>query len=118
MRSLARSTLGRFLLGWVFARMSFLIPVQRLHETATLMAFYHPRPSYPVHVLIVPKRAIASLADLTSRDQDFMADLFSCVRSLVAELGLEPAGYRLIANGGKYQDVAQLHFHLVSGETP
>ena len=115
--SLARSTLGRYLLGWVFERMSFLIPVQRLRDTATLMAFYHPRPGYAVHILIVPKRAIASLAELSLEDQDFMADLFACVQSLVAELGLEAIGYRLIANGGKYQDVAQLHFHLISGES-
>ena len=117
MLSLARSALGRYLIGWVFARMSFLIPVQRLRETATLVAFHHPRPGYAVHILIVPKRAIASLAELTAADQDFMADLFACVQGLVAELGLEAAGYRLIANGGKYQDVAQLHFHLISGES-
>ncbi len=117
MLSLARSTLGRRLLGWVFEWMSFLIPVQRLRETATLMAFYHPRPGYAVHILIVPKRAIPSLAELRPQDQDFMADLVACVQSLVAEFGLEAAGYRLIANGGKYQDVAQLHFHLVSGES-
>jgi histidine triad (HIT) family protein len=116
MINLARSTVGRHLLGWIFGRMSFLIPVQRLRETATLIAFNHPQPAYLVHILIVPKRAIPGLADLTPKDQDFMTDLFNCVQSLVAELELDANGYRLIANGGRYQDVPQLHFHLVSGD--
>jgi diadenosine tetraphosphate (Ap4A) HIT family hydrolase len=64
--------------------------------------------------LLVPKRARASLAELTPADSDFTADLFEAVNSLVAELKLEQNGYRLIVNGGAYQDVAQLHFHLIA----
>ena len=64
--------------------------------------------------LLVPKRALVSLAELTPADVDFAADLFETVKSLVAEFGLEQAGYRLIVNGGAYQDVAQLHFHLIA----
>jgi histidine triad (HIT) family protein len=94
--------------------MSFVIPVQRLRETRTLIAFYHPKPSYPLHILLVPKKAIGSLTDLTQADCDFMAELFQTVQGLIAELNLEEVGYRFIVNGGKYQDVAQLHFHLVS----
>lgn len=92
--------------------MSFLIPVDRLKETDSLIAFYHPQPSYATHVLIVPKRARRDLTKLTDADSDFMRDLFSVTASLVQELHL-PA-YRLICNGGAYQDIPQLHFHLVS----
>lgn len=95
--------------------MSFALPVAKLRETDTLIAFYHPRPSYAVHILLVPKRKLAGLSDLTPADADFTADLFQVVNSLVAELQLEKRGYRLIANGGAYQDVPHLHFHLVSG---
>jgi histidine triad (HIT) family protein len=102
----------------MFAHMSFAIPVRRLRDTPTLLAFYHPQPSYPFHVLIVPKRAIAHLSDLTPADVDFTADLFQTVSSLVDEFHLEGAGYRLIANGGAYQDVPQLHFHLISERNP
>jgi histidine triad (HIT) family protein len=114
---LARSRFGRSFIGWMFAHMSFVIPVELLRETKTLIAFYHPKPSYPFHVLIVPKRAIANLMELTSSDTDFMADLFSTVQSLVAEFELEARGYRLISNGGEYQDVPILHFHLIT-DTP
>lgn len=110
----ARSPLAGWFIRKGFAWMSFALPVQRLRETATLLAFYHPSPSYPVHILLVPKRAYASLLDLPPEDFDFQRDLLMTVQSLVRELGLEDCGYRLIANGGAYQDVPMLHFHLIS----
>ncbi|NWF70582.1 MAG: HIT domain-containing protein [Chloroflexi bacterium] len=96
--------------------MSSLIPLHRLRETRTLLAFHHPKPSYDLHILIVPKRALPALTDLSAADSDFMIDLFSITQSLVEEFGLLETGYRLIANGGKYQDLPHLHFHLVSGD--
>jgi len=92
--------------------MSFAIPVKRLRETDTLMAFYHPKPSYTFHVLLVPKKAISSLQELDSKDSTFLTELYSTVQSLVDEYQL-PA-WRLIVNGGEYQDFPQLHFHLIS----
>jgi histidine triad (HIT) family protein len=96
----------------MFEHMSFAIPAKRLRETETLMAFHHPKPSYPFHILLVPKKAVASLKDLDAKDSAFLADLYSTVQSLVEEFHL-PA-YRLIVNGGEYQDFPQLHFHLIS----
>jgi histidine triad (HIT) family protein len=114
---LARSRLGRRLVRWGFTMMSFAIPVRRLKETETLMAFQHPKPSYPVHILLVPKRPYADLLDVSPDDANFLHDLFETAQDLVRELGLEQTGYRLIANGGAYQDVPHLHFHLIAEET-
>jgi histidine triad (HIT) family protein len=114
MLRLARSPIARVIIGWIFTHMSFALPLKHLRETATLIAFHHPKPSYPFHVLIVPKKGLASLKDLTPADSAFMVDLFQTVNGLVAEFGLEDNGYRLICNGGAYQDVPQLHFHLIS----
>jgi len=94
--------------------MSFAIPVKRLRETPTMMAFHHPQPAYPVHILLVPKKDIPSLVDLGAQDIEFLADLVQIVKSLVKEFNLDQAGYRLVVNGGKYQDIPQLHFHLIS----
>jgi histidine triad (HIT) family protein len=96
----------------MFAHMSFAIPVTRLRETENLMAFRHPTPSYPFHVLIVPKKAVASLTELDPTDTSFLTDLMSTVQSLVHEYQL-PA-YRLIVNGGEFQGFPQLHFHLIA----
>jgi histidine triad (HIT) family protein len=111
---LARNRAGRKLVGWIFAYMSFAIPVKRLCETETLLAFHHPKPAYPFHVVLVSKQTVPSLMELDP-NSDFLPDLFSTVQSLVSEFQL-PA-YRLIVNGGEYQDFPHLHFHLIS-DTP
>jgi diadenosine tetraphosphate (Ap4A) HIT family hydrolase len=100
------------LIGWIFTHMSFLIPVSRLRETSNLLAFHHPSPRYKFHVLIVPKRQADSLANLDPKDTAFLTDLYSTVQSLVNEFQLK--AYRLIVNGGEYQDFPHLHFHLIS----
>lgn len=113
---IARSKPGRLIIGWIFAHMSFVIPVKRLRENKKLLAFRHPVPSYPVHILMVPKKNIGSLVELKEEDDEFIMEVFRITRSLVEELDLADTGYRLILNGGKYQDVPQLHFHLISGD--
>ena len=108
--------LAQALLPWMLTHMSFALPVHKLRETPTLLAFYHPQPGYAVHILIVPRKAIPNLAGLTAEDSALLAEVLQVVQSLVGELGLEQAGYRLIVNGGAYQDLPQLHWHLVAGE--
>ena len=89
--------------------------MQTVRETETLQAFYHPRPSYAVHFLIVPKQAIRSLMVMNSGRVQLLSEVVAMVQELVDEHGLEEIGYRLIINGGPYQEISQLHFHLVSG---
>jgi histidine triad (HIT) family protein len=113
---IARSKPGRLIIGWIFTHMSFIIPVKRLRETKKLVAFHHPAPIYPVHILLVPKKNIGNLVELEDEDDDYLKEVFQIARSLVVELDLAETGYRLILNGGKYQDIPQLHFHLISGE--
>lgn len=115
---IARSSFSRYFIGWVFTHMSFLIPVNRLRETETLIAFHHPKPTHPTHILLVPKRPIPNMLALHTNDADFLTDLFQAVQSLVAEFQLEQGGYNLSTNGGSYQDVPHLHFHLISDVTP
>lgn len=105
---------GRFLIGGMLAHMTFALPVKRLRETSNLLAFHHPRPAYPVHILLVPKRTVSNLLDLDPEDSRFLTELFETVQSLVKEFNLAKGGYRLIVNGGAYQDFPHLHFHLIS----
>jgi histidine triad (HIT) family protein len=112
--AVARSRPGGYLVGWTMTYLSGLLPVERLDETPLVIAFRHPRPAYRVHILIVPKRPIAGLMALTDDDGPLLLDVHAVARRLAARLGLERAGYRLIVNGGRYQDVPQLHFHLIS----
>lgn len=114
--TLARTRLGGALLRWSFAHMSHLLPVQnKLYESERVLAFRHPQPAYPTHILLVPKRPIPSLSGLTPADFPTLDEIYLAAQALVKALDLEASGYRLIVNGGACQDVPLLHFHLVSG---
>jgi histidine triad (HIT) family protein len=90
---------------------SFVIPVKRVCETDSLLAFFHPKPDYPFHVIIIPKKAIRSFSDLEPADP-FLANFITAAQGLVANKHL--TAYRLIINGGEYQEFPHLHFHLIS----
>jgi histidine triad (HIT) family protein len=92
--------------------MTFAIPAKRLRETDTLLAFHHPEPTHPFHVIIAPKKDIRSFVDLDPADP-FLTELVTTVRSLVEEFQL--SSWRLIVNGGEFQEFPHLHFHLVAG---
>jgi histidine triad (HIT) family protein len=112
--SLARNRIGAVIIRRSFAALSAWMPLHRLHETELVVAFYHPKPSYKIHILIVPKRAIANVLALSEADLPVLQDVITTTQHLVRELKLAETGYRLLVNGGAYQDVAQLHFHLIS----
>ena len=94
--------------------MSFAFPVDRLRENELLLAFHHPQPAYPFHVLIVPKKPIKDLLALTPGDTTILQACVQTAQDLIKEFQLQTTGYRLIPNGGSFQDIPQLHFHLIS----
>jgi histidine triad (HIT) family protein len=114
---LARSRLLRPLMIWGIAHMNKFKPDQVISETGALVCFHHPRPGYPVHVLLVPKEEIRDLMHLDPEASQLLRDVFATVRELVERLNLQEQRYRLVVNGGDYQEFPQLHFHLISGES-
>ena len=93
------------------------IPSQKVHEDELVLAFDDINPVAPVHQLIVPKRHIASAAELAESDAELLGRLFAVAASLAADAGLPDAGYRVITNVGVDggQSVDHLHFHLLGG---
>lgn len=122
LRRTAGGQVGKRLIGrlfsWGVMYMSFAIPVKRLRETPSVLAFMHPQPAYPLHILLVPRRSIASFGALAPQDADVLQELVQTAQSLVQEYELEKYGYRLIINGGPNQDFPHLHVHLVSNSYP
>lgn len=116
LRRLANVRIFRPVLIWGLINMNDWLPINKISETESMVCFYHPQPVFPVHILLVPKEELRDLSQLKPQQSDFLQDLFATVQSLIVELDLEERGYRLILNGGKYQDFPQLHFHLTSGE--
>jgi len=92
------------------------IPAEIIYEDEICIAFRDIAPKAPTHVLIIPKKPIASLADLTDEDQAIVGRCV-VVASVVARQELLSDGYRLIVNCGSDggQEVPHLHFHLMGG---
>jgi histidine triad (HIT) family protein len=103
-------------IGQLFSKASFLIPQKKLIETACWIVFIHPKPTYPVHLVILPKRPIADWLTIPSDDPELFKDFVELTQGMIREFCLEETGYRLIMNGGKYQTFPHLHFHLVAGD--
>ncbi|MBA2113096.1 histidine triad nucleotide-binding protein [Bremerella alba] len=92
------------------------IPADVVYEDDQCLAFKDIAPKAPVHVLIIPKKEIATVDDLADEDAALIGHLWIVIRNLARELGLEE-GYRVIVNckEGGGQEVPHLHYHLLGG---
>ena len=93
------------------------IPARVAHEDELIMAFHDVDPRAPVHVLIIPRRHLSAVDQLSDGDADVMGRLFLAARSLARELGVADSGYRLVINNGRDagQSVDHIHMHLLGG---
>lgn len=94
------------------------IPSQKVYETDRVLAFRDIAPAAPVHILIIPKKHIPTLNDLSEQDAGFVSDIAVAAQKIAAEQGIAAKGYRLINNCGPDggQVVYHLHVHLLAGE--
>ena len=94
------------------------IPSTKVYEDEYVTAFNDLNPQMPVHVLIVPKKHIASANDIAQEDAELVGRVFLAAQKIAKDLGLEN-GYRIINNCGEDagQTVKHLHFHMLGGKT-
>jgi histidine triad (HIT) family protein len=92
------------------------IPARIEHEDDLCLAFHDVAPQAPVHVLVIPKQPIPSLAAATPGDAPVLGHLVLVATQLAVKLGLD-GGYRLVVNCGRDggQSVDHLHVHLLGG---
>jgi histidine triad (HIT) family protein len=90
--------------------------VTKVTETDNVLAYYHTKPSYPVHIVVIPKKHIASLATVDDGDRDVFMELMNVVKSVATQVVSEHGACRVITNLGRYQDSKHLHWHVVSGD--
>lgn len=93
------------------------IPAAIIYEDEHIVAFKDIKPVAPTHVLIIPRKPIATLEDATPEDHAVLGHLLMKVPKIAAQLGLTANGYRLVLNNGRDagQEVPHLHFHLLAG---
>ncbi len=94
------------------------VPADIVYEDDEMMAFKDIKPSAPVHVLLIPKKVIPSLAEVTADDQALLGRLLYRAKVLAEELGIAADGYKVALNIGQNggQEVAHLHFHILGGK--
>jgi len=93
------------------------IPAEILHDDDLVLAIRDIAPRAPTHVLLIPRRHIASAADLTEADGPLLGRLFAVAAELARTAAIADGGYRLVSNVGRWggQTVDHLHVHLMGG---
>jgi histidine triad (HIT) family protein len=82
--------------------LSGLTPVEKVAETERVLAFRHTRPYYPVHIVVIPKRHVASLIAMADGEEGLLIELMVVVREVSARVLAEHGACRVITNLGEY----------------
>ena len=93
------------------------IPAEKVYENDQVLAFRDLNPQAPVHILVIPRRHIATLNDLDEGDADLMGRLYLAAKRIAADEGIAESGYRTVinCNAGAGQTVFHVHLHLLGG---
>ena len=96
------------------------IPSNKVYEDEDedILAFKDVNPQMPIHILVVPKKHIESIVDLNDEDEMLVGKIFTAIRKIANELGIDKSGFRVISNCGEDagQTVKHLHFHILAGD--
>lgn len=93
------------------------IPADIVYEDELVLAFRDIAPQAPAHILIIPKKEIATVNDITASDEAALGRMFLAAAKIAKDEGIAGDGYRLIVNCNEHggQEVFHLHLHLLGG---
>lgn len=93
------------------------IPSKKVYEDDLALAFHDISPIAPVHVLVIPKKHIASVLDIAEEDKELVGYLHQVIGKVAKETGVAETGFRIISNTGTHgqQTVPHLHYHVIGG---
>ena len=93
------------------------IPSNKVYEDEYVYAFKDIEPVAPIHILVVPKKHISCLNEITDEDEILIGKVHTAIVKIAKELGIDKSGYRVVNNCGKDagQTVMHLHFHILAG---
>lgn len=90
--------------------------VEKVLETENVLAYHHTRPFWETHIVVIPKRHIASLITLEETDRKIFLELFEVIKKVAVDVTAEKGAARVLTNLGDYQESKHLHFHVNSGK--
>jgi histidine triad (HIT) family protein len=93
------------------------VPAQIIHEDDQCVAFRDINPQAPIHVLVIPKKAIPRLGEATDSDETLLGHLLLTAAEVAKREGIAENGYRLVVNQGWHagESVPHLHVHVLGG---
>ncbi len=93
------------------------IPSEKVYEDELVYCFKDINPAAPIHILVIPKKHIDSLACISDDDEKYIWNIHKAINKIAEEQGFKQNGYRVIVNTGKDsgQEVMHLHYHLLAG---
>lgn len=93
------------------------IPSTKVFENDKVLAFRDLNPVAPVHVLVIPKKHIGSVNDITDENVEYISEIFKVIPEIARQEGIVESGYRIVSNNGDDagQTVHHLHFHILGG---
>lgn len=89
--------------------------VEKVLETDNTLAFYHTRPFYDVHIVVIPKKHVTSLIDVKAEEIDLLADLFSVLQKVSKQVNEKYGACKVSTNIGEYQSNKHMHWHVHFG---
>lgn len=94
------------------------IPSTIVYEDDEILAFNDIEPVAPIHILVIPKKHITSLAHMEDGDELIIGKIYKVINIIAEEKGFKQDGYRVVVNCGKNggQEVMHLHFHILAGK--
>ena len=94
------------------------IPSTIVYEDDSVITFNDVNPAAPIHILVVPKKHIATLLDVTEEDKELIAHIYEVINQIARERGFAENGFRVITNCGRDsgQEVMHIHFHVLGGK--
>jgi len=88
-----------------------------VYEDADVVAFHDINPQAPYHILVIPKKHIARIADITEADQKLIGKIILVGKQIAEQLGFADSGFRMVFNNGRLggQHVYHIHLHVLGG---
>lgn len=91
-------------------------PVKTVFETNNVLAFYHTRPFYEEHIVVIPKKHIPSIITVQQDEMDIMVEIFDIIKKVAIQMNSQFGACTVSTNIGEYQTTKHMHWHVHYGK--